>query len=205
MANFYRNDFVNKPKTAIWSDLSQASVILNNEFFGEAGGGSVDVTPGVGELVFEGYSPTISTPRNILAGVGQLVMEGFSPSVDVTNNINISTQTGNLVFEGYSPIVSVPRNILPQTGNIIFTGFAATVTVTQNTNVSPGVGEAIFIGYAPIVTGGGVGPTPPKIRTGTSTFGTTGGFLPELKKKRNIDQEDQEILAIIQTFIQCQK
>jgi hypothetical protein len=31
---FYRNSFINKPKGAIWSDGSEASVIFNNEFFG---------------------------------------------------------------------------------------------------------------------------------------------------------------------------
>lgn len=36
MANLYRNAYIKKPKTAIWSDGSNASVILNNEFFGTA-------------------------------------------------------------------------------------------------------------------------------------------------------------------------
>lgn len=31
---FYRNPFIRKPNNAIWSDKSEASTILNNEFFG---------------------------------------------------------------------------------------------------------------------------------------------------------------------------
>lgn len=31
---FYRNPFIIKPNNAIWSDKSEASTILNNEFWG---------------------------------------------------------------------------------------------------------------------------------------------------------------------------
>lgn len=179
-----------------WVDLSPASTLLNNEFFEI--GTSVDVSPETGELSFSGFSPTIGITDNVnvITSTGELILTGFEPTVQTP--VNSNTLTGELQFNAFSPIITISDNInvLSQTGAVILVGYSPTVKI--GVNIEPETAQIIYSGFAPqiIVPARGVSPK----------FTNTGGFNPNPHKvRKRVQEEDEEILAIIQTFVKCQK
>ena len=53
-------------------------LLLNNLL---TSGGGVTIEPGKGEIVYNGYAPSVSIPVIINTGVGSLVFIGYAPTV----------------------------------------------------------------------------------------------------------------------------
>lgn len=122
-----------------------------------ASGSDVTVSPGFGNLVLTGYSPTVSFTDNKFAspGVGNLTITGYAPTVTrTTSDVTIATGLGELVITGHAPTVSRTENVIvnPETGALIITGYAPTTIHSGSFTVTPDLANLILTGYAPTVS-----------------------------------------------------
>jgi hypothetical protein len=147
---------------------------------------SINVTPGVGDVVLSGLAPTIQTPRNILADVGALAVAGFEPSVSVTNNLNVSAGFGELTLNGFEPTVEAAAdiNVLADVGSLTIDGFNPTVSTPKN--ILADTGEINIIGFDPSIQ------TPRNIQTDVGSVSIT-GLSPTVQTPRNIQSDLGEI------------
>jgi hypothetical protein len=101
----------------------------------------------LGQVTYTGYSPTIQTDRNIQTGLGQVTYIGYSP--DVQTNINIRPQLGQVLFNGFEPNVSVTIGITTGLGQVVYTGYSP--SIQNDVNIRTGLGQLVFNGFAPSI------------------------------------------------------
>jgi hypothetical protein len=101
----------------------------------------------LGQVTYTGYSPTIQTDRNIQTGLGQVTYIGYSP--DVQTNVNIRPQLGQVIFNGLEPNVSVTIGITTGLGQVVYTGYSP--SIQNDVNIRTGLGQLVFNGFAPTI------------------------------------------------------
>jgi hypothetical protein len=101
----------------------------------------------LGQVTYTGYSATIQTDRNIQTGLGQVTYIGYSP--DVQTNINIRPQLGQVIFNGFEPNVSVTIGITTGLGQVVYTGYSP--SIQNDVNIRTGLGQLVFNGFAPSI------------------------------------------------------
>jgi hypothetical protein len=187
-----------------------------------------NVLSGVGQVIIEGFAPVIETPRNITPDTGTVVLSGYEPLIQATDHKIITPGTGEIVVDGYTPTVNIGVITNSLTGEMLIDGYAPTVSVSEHAVTSPQTGTINIEGHAPLVTisqvyegtpyfGGiiiqGFAPTinitsnddnivAPLKRRKAEVINISGGFSVI---NRRAEEEDEEIFAVIQTFLQCLK
>jgi hypothetical protein len=113
---------------------------------------NTSVSPGTGQIVCEGFEPTVTVTanQNISAGVGEVSLAGLSPTVSVSDHKNVTPNKGDLSIVGFSPSVETPRMVVTDKGDLVLTGFEPTIGAGDNTEVTPGFGQLSFIGFEPV-------------------------------------------------------
>lgn len=121
-----------------------------------AAGGDTTVTPGVGEVVVTGLSPTVTATDLVTVAptTGSVVITGLAPTL-VTGTI-VAPTTGEVVITGLAPIVTVSSagntTVTPDVGVVVVTGLDPTVTVSDLVTVAPGQGTVVVTGLAPTIS-----------------------------------------------------
>ena len=125
---------------------------------------SVTMAPGVGALVFTGFTPalTIGTGVTLTPGVGLLAFVGNAADFENGTGTTATPGAGSVVFTGLAPtFLSQPDAVFPGLGLLAITGNMPTVTGNAVAFLAPGVGRLQLFGHAPsiesaepVVTGG---------------------------------------------------
>lgn len=103
--------------------------------------GTITIEPGVGDLVLDGFAPTIGLPVTVVTQIAQLDLAGFAPKFPTT----IVTQIASLTLTGFAPTVGLPKTIVSGLGALTLTGFSPQFAKT----VVPGTGALSLTGFAP--------------------------------------------------------
>lgn len=141
MANLYRNAYISKPKTGIWSDGSNASAILNNEFFGSSAV-SYEITIDAGSYAYSGTSIDLTSQRQLPIDVGSYAYTGTNidfargygfnfdagtyaytgTDIDPTRQLALSFDSGNYDYTGTDVDLTAQYGFEFDSGNYTYTG-----------------------------------------------------------------------------------
>lgn len=108
-----------------------------------AGGGGVTLQPGVGQITFTGFSPSLRLA--LLPGASEVTLAGFAPSLP--QNLSLLPGTSAITFAGFGP--SLQLALLPGTSAVVFTGFEPIINTGAGLVLAPGVGQISLAGFAP--------------------------------------------------------
>jgi len=169
-----------------WLDDSPASTILNDEFFGVL----TQINTLTGEVIFTGFDPSLVSQININPGTGQIQLNGEPPSLQLI----IQSDYGELTLEGYNPSIQLPVNLNTLTGEVDLTGYIPLTII--GTSIPTSTGKLEINGYIPDVIA---------TSTAIKIIKKAGDYDTYKLSNKRIIRDDEEVFAIIQTFIKCLK
>lgn len=100
------------------------------------------VSPFVGSAFFQGYPPTVVTPKAVAPGVGTIAVSGLAPPTDRVGQVSW------IQFTIPAAAPTVPGTVAPGVGAIVVSGQAP--TLLRGSIIAAGLGSVVVAGLAPI-------------------------------------------------------
>lgn len=105
------------------------------------------IVAGSGTVEIDGSQVSIDTEFSVVSGVGDVVVEGYAPTISV----HVSVGAGDVSLVGYTPIPNIELGVVnPGPGEIRIQNLQIGISTPEKAS-NPGVGTVVYLGNSPNV------------------------------------------------------